>query len=62
MHISVVATLYQSSPYIDDFYKRITSTVEKITSDFEIIFVNDGHRMIRSTVQSRFPKLTPKCA
>ena len=42
MRISVVTTLYKSSPYIEEFLIRIVSTVEKITNDYEIILVNDG--------------------
>jgi putative glycosyltransferase len=42
MQLSVVTTLYQSAPYVDEFYRRLRTEVEKITSDFEIVFVNDG--------------------
>jgi putative glycosyltransferase len=42
MKISVVATLYYSAPYIQEFYERITAVVQKLTTDYEIIFVNDG--------------------
>lgn len=43
MKLSIVATLYQSAPYIDEFYKR-SSTVSKqlVEEDYEIILVNDG--------------------
>jgi putative glycosyltransferase len=34
--------LYQSAPYVDEFHRRLRTEVEKITSDFEIVFVNDG--------------------
>ena len=40
--ISIVTTMYYSSLYLRDFYFRIKDTVEKITNDYEIIFVNDG--------------------
>ncbi len=40
--ISIVTTMYYSSPFLRDFYFRIKDTVEKITNDYEIIFVNDG--------------------
>jgi glycosyltransferase involved in cell wall biosynthesis len=33
--LSIVTTMYKSSPYIDEFYT-------KITDDYEIIFVDDG--------------------
>lgn len=42
MKLSVVTTLYKSSSYIDEFYQRITAEAEKITQDYEIIFVDDG--------------------
>jgi putative glycosyltransferase len=42
LRISIVTTLYRSSAYIDEFYKRIVATVNDITPDYEIVFVNDG--------------------
>ena len=42
MELSIVTTLYHSAPHIEEFYTRIRSEVEKITSDYEIILVNDG--------------------
>lgn len=42
MNLSVVTTLYYSAPYVKEFYDRITLSAERITKDFEIIFVNDG--------------------
>lgn len=42
MDFSVVTTLYYSAPYIKEFYNRICTEIEKVTSNFEIIFVNDG--------------------
>lgn len=42
MHLSIVTTLYYSAPYLLDFYTRICAEAEKITSNYEIIFVNDG--------------------
>ena len=42
MKISIVTTLYRSTPYIEEFYDRISKAVNKITDDYEIIFVNDG--------------------
>ncbi len=40
--LSIVTTLFNSSPYIEEFYRRICAESEKITSEFEIIFVDDG--------------------
>jgi putative glycosyltransferase len=42
MKLSVVTTLYQSSNYVDEFYRRVKAQVEKLTNDFEFVFVNDG--------------------
>ena len=42
MKLSVVTTMYFSSPYLKEFYERIKKTVRKITTNYEIIFVNDG--------------------
>ncbi|NER93863.1 MAG: glycosyltransferase family 2 protein [Symploca sp. SIO1B1] len=42
MNLSVVTTLYYSSPYIIEFYQRISAEAKKIAKDYEIIFVNDG--------------------
>ncbi|MFN5060302.1 MAG: glycosyltransferase family 2 protein [Chloroflexota bacterium] len=41
--MSVVATLYRSSPYINEFYQRVCAVMAQMQySDFEIVFVNDG--------------------
>lgn len=40
--ISVVTTLYRSAAYVEEFHQRISAAVQKITPDYEIIFVNDG--------------------
>ncbi len=42
MKISVVTTMYHSSPFINEFYRRISDEILKITEDYEIIFINDG--------------------
>ncbi|MCR8635987.1 glycosyltransferase family 2 protein [Paenibacillus radicis (ex Xue et al. 2023)] len=42
MKLSIVTTLYRSSPYINEFYERISAVVKKLTEEYEIIFVNDG--------------------
>jgi putative glycosyltransferase len=42
MELSIVTTLYCSAPYVEEFYARACASAEKITSSFEIIFVNDG--------------------
>ena len=42
MKLSIVATLYQSAPYIDEFYQRATDAAKRLTDDYEIVLVNDG--------------------
>lgn len=42
MELSIVTTMYKSSDYLVEFYTRSVNSAEKITSNFEIIFVNDG--------------------
>lgn len=42
MKLSIVSTLYSSASTIDEFYRRAVSAAEQITSDVEIVFVNDG--------------------
>lgn len=42
MKLSIVTTLYKSEPYIEEFYRLIKHYAEKITTDYEMIFVNDG--------------------
>lgn len=43
MKLSIIATLYQSAPYINEFYTRARAVANQTAgSDFEIIFVNDG--------------------
>jgi putative glycosyltransferase len=42
MHLSIVSTLYCSAPYVEEFCARACAAAEKLTSNFEIILVNDG--------------------
>ncbi|MGF6708184.1 glycosyltransferase family 2 protein [Pseudomonas frederiksbergensis] len=43
MKLSIVATLYQSAPYLNEFYERASTTAKHLVGDdFEIVFVNDG--------------------
>jgi putative glycosyltransferase len=43
MKLSIVATLYQSAPYITEFYARARAVAALVVGeDFEIILVNDG--------------------
>ncbi len=40
--ISIVTSLYKSSPYVGEFYNRCLESIKKIQVDYEFIFVNDG--------------------
>lgn len=43
MKLSIVTTLYQSAPYVEEFYQRATAVAHQLTGDdYEIIMVNDG--------------------
>lgn len=43
MKLSIVATLYQSGPYINEFYERTSAVARNLVKDdYEILFVNDG--------------------
>lgn len=43
MKLSIVATLYQSSPYIKEFYERVSASARQLVQDdYEIVLVNDG--------------------
>jgi len=43
MKLSIVATLYQSAPYIYEFHERATATAKQLVGDdYEIVLVNDG--------------------
>jgi putative glycosyltransferase len=40
--LSVVTTLYQSAPYLREFYQRTLSEIKKIGFTYEFVLVNDG--------------------
>lgn len=42
MKLSIVTTLYRSAASIDEFYRRAMKAAEAITSDIELVIVNDG--------------------
>lgn len=43
MKLSIVATLYQSAPYINEFYERARAAAKQLVADdYEIVLVNDG--------------------
>ncbi|MCS6994657.1 MAG: glycosyltransferase family 2 protein [Anaerolineales bacterium] len=42
MKLSIVTTLYYSSPYIQPFYERTCAACQVIPAELEFVFVNDG--------------------
>lgn len=43
MKLSIVATLYQSAPYINEFHKRASAVAKQLVGeDYEFVLVNDG--------------------
>lgn len=43
MKLSIVSTLYQSGPYLAEFFKRASAAASKLVGDdYEIVLVNDG--------------------
>src|SRR5688500_4631340 len=42
MHLSVVATLYSSARYLEEFHARVSAAAQQLTTDYELILVNDG--------------------
>ncbi len=42
MRISLVTPLYNSALHLEELYQRAVETIQKITEDYEIVFINDG--------------------
>lgn len=42
MKLSIVTTLYNSCAYIREFHQRVSIEAQKITEQYEVIFVDDG--------------------
>jgi putative glycosyltransferase len=42
VRISLVTSLYQSENYLEEFYRRSVDAITTITTDYQIILVNDG--------------------
>lgn len=62
MKLSIVATLYQSAPYVKEFHARASAVAQKIADDdYEIILVNDGSPDnsldLAIELTSRFPQV-----
>ncbi|MEO8361171.1 MAG: glycosyltransferase family 2 protein [Vicinamibacteria bacterium] len=42
MKLSIVSTMYRSSPFLEEFCARTLRAAQALTPDFELILVNDG--------------------
>lgn len=42
IRLSIVATLYRSEPFVQEFYRRSVAAAEAFGGPFEIVLVNDG--------------------
>ncbi len=43
MKLSIVTTLYKSSPYVEEFHQRASAVVQQhVGEEYEIVFVNFG--------------------
>jgi putative glycosyltransferase len=40
--LSIVTTLYNSAPYLADFYRRVSAAASQVARTYEIVLVNDG--------------------
>src|SRR3972149_2693244 len=60
MELSIVTTMYRSAPYLLEFYDRVRTEAGKITSDYEIVFVNDGSPDDSLEVALSIPKKDPR--
>jgi putative glycosyltransferase len=42
LRVSVVTTLYNSAPFVEEFFRRSVAAVAPFTADIEVVFVDDG--------------------
>lgn len=42
MELSIVTTMYRSAQFLPEFYRRASEAAARLTSDYEILLVNDG--------------------
>jgi putative glycosyltransferase len=42
LRVSVVTTLYNSGPFVEEFFRRSVAAVAALTDDIEVVFVDDG--------------------
>lgn len=65
--VSVLTSLYNSAPYIEEFYTRCLAAIESLGLDYEFVFVDDGspddgnalvHDLIKRDSQVRLVELS----
>lgn len=42
MRVSIVTTLFNSAPYIEEFFRRSVAAVSPVADEIEVVFVDDG--------------------
>jgi putative glycosyltransferase len=42
VHLSVVTSLYRSADFVGEFHRRVSEAAAKLTTDWELVMVNDG--------------------
>jgi putative glycosyltransferase len=42
VRVSIVTSMFRSSPFLEEFYTRAVRAIAAISSSYEVIFVNDG--------------------
>ncbi len=40
--LSIVSTMYRSSTFVEEFYRRISAAAQSLTNSYEIVLVDDG--------------------
>jgi putative glycosyltransferase len=60
MRLSVVATLYNTGCYLDEFHRRVSTAAAAITDDYEIVLVDDGSPDDSLSIALRLVESDPK--
>ena len=53
MDLSIVTSMYNSAPFVEEFYERISRVAKKVADHYEIILVNDGSLDESLTIAAR---------
>jgi glycosyltransferase involved in cell wall biosynthesis len=60
LHLSIVTPAYKCAGCIEELHRRLTVTLSQLTSDYEIIFVDDGSPQNDWEIIQRLCQLDPK--